>query len=65
MNVVLSAEVRVEAPDIPASTPAEPGPRTEIIETTLDFSKRLPNTWKRKTAAFVYTYTLVSGRRHG
>lgn len=72
VNVVLSGEGAEPEPESaravpsPARDPApSASPRSEPVETTLDFTKRLPNSWKRKSAAFVYTYTLISGRRHG
>jgi len=66
VNVVLSGEA--------APTPPRPAPRAatqaapdhekqEPVETTLDFSKRLPNSWKHRTATLVYSYTLISSRR--
>ncbi len=68
VNVVISGDCAEVAPEPSRAAPAparETGPRSEPVETTLDFTKKLPNAWKRKSAAFVYTYTLISGRRHG
>jgi len=71
VNVVLSgngAEPESESVSLASSAAAKapsPAPRSEPVGPTLDFSKRLPNSWKRKPVAFVYTYTLISGRRHG
>jgi len=71
VNVVLSGDGVEPEPAAPSPAPTPvlsapvSAPRAEAVEPTLDFSKRLPAAWRRKSAAFVYTYTLISGRRHG
>jgi hypothetical protein len=44
---------------VEAPSPPKPKP----VATSLDFTKRLPNSWKQRPVTFVYTYTIYD-RHH-